>query len=261
MDIVIGKWYKFETPLDKGAWLNIVSGYLEQPIDYKLYVNKDALRLSHTGTINYRTNLNPNYPPIKDDVEVWHHDGMYPGKVVEHPTKTQLMKEKMNAFYGRSCGKTISQMIVDENPFGPIDEKVMEEYKMENGKNYFDKALVLLREARNQETTANNMEVDKVRDEFIKSTEIGKLAVKMSETINKINEDAKTTWEGFFMPHFLPKEEREKLDEINRSRCEKDAALDAKYTEIEALLKMADTFQEAQTILRDYGIIKGPKTE
>lgn len=260
MNVIKGKWYKFEDPRDKDVWLNVVRDYLKQPIDHNLYVNKEVLRLSHSGVINYRTNLNPNYPFL-DDVEVWHYDRMDPGTVVEHPTKSQFMKEKMNAFYGRSCGKAISQMIVDENPFGPIDEKVMEEYKMEKEKNYFDKALVLLREARNQETTTNNIEVDKARDEFIKSTEIGKLAVKMSETINKINEDAKTTWEGFFMPHFLPKEEQEKLEEINRSRCEKDAALDAKYTEIEALLKMADTFQEAQTILRDYGIIKGPKKE
>lgn len=165
----------------------------------------------------------------------------------------------MNSKFGIKgfTGKRAEVIITDD--LGSIDNKVMEEYKMENNKSYLQGALDLIRRVRSKREEEQTIALVEARNKFIKTTEVGKLAIKMAETINSINEDAKVSWESFFLPNYLPKEERKKLMDLNSIKCKEDVEFEEMCQEAQTLLAMCDNFQEAQEILKKYGFIIGPK--
>lgn len=225
------------------------------------WVKGVALKLGPRG-VNYRSSFyEPNFP--KEGAEVWK-IGQAPCKVIEFKEEGLAQKAAMNSKFGIKgfTGKRAEVIITDD--LGTIDNKVMEEYKMEeykmeNNKSYLQRALDLIRRVRRKREEEQTIALVEARNKFIKTTEVGKLAIKMAETINSINEEAKVSWESFFLPNYLPEEERKKLMDLNSIQCEEDVEFEEMCQEAQTLLAMCDNFQEAQEILKKYGFIIGPK--
>lgn len=266
MDIIKNVWYRFESPLDKAKWIDLVSLYLGIPKRIE-WVKAVALKLGPRG-VNYRSSFyGPNFP--EEGAEVWK-ICQGPCKVIEFKEEGLAQKAAMNSKFGIKgfTGKRAEVIITDD--LGTIDNKVMEEYKMENNKvmegykmennkSYLQRALDLIRRVRSKREEEQTIALVEARNKFIKTTEVGKLAIKMAETINSINEEAKVSWESFFNPNYLPEEERKKLMDLNSIKCKEDVEFEEMCQEAQTLLAMCDNFQEAQEILKKYGFIIGPK--
>lgn len=255
MDIIKNVWYRFESPLDKAKWIDLVSIYLGIPKRIE-WVKSFALRLGPRG-VNYKSSFyEPNFP--EEEPKVWK-ICQGPCKVIEFKEEELAQKAAMNSKFGIKGFTGKRAEVIITNDLGTIDNKVMEEYKMENNKSYLQRALDLIRRVRSKREEEQTIALVEARNKFIKTTEVGKLAIKMAETINSINEEAKVSWESFFLPNYLPEEERKKLMDLNSIKCKEDAEFDEMCQEAQTLLAMCDNFQEAQEILKKYGFIIGPK--